>query len=79
MRYKPKVCFLSNYHKKNRSKLLYLFGEIHLNWSVDKIFIDSTISENILNTDKFREALEKQSVRKLKGAPKRIRYYKESD
>ncbi len=47
LRYKPKVCFLSNYHKKNRSKLLYLFGEIHLNWSVDKIFIDSTISENI--------------------------------
>ena len=47
LKYKPKVCFLSNYHKRNRSKLLHLFGEIRLNWSVDKIFIDSTISENI--------------------------------
>tara|TARA_A100001011_G_C14279201_1_gene830765 strand:+ start:1062 stop:2039 length:978 start_codon:yes stop_codon:yes gene_type:complete len=49
LKYKPKVCFLSNYHKKNRSKLLYLFGEINLKWAVDKIFLDSTISENINN------------------------------
>ena len=36
------------------------------------------ISEN-LNTDKFRNELEKQSVRRLKRAPQRIRYYKKSD
>ena len=49
LKYKPKICFLSDYHKKNRSKLLYLFGEIHLKWAVDKIFLDTTISENINN------------------------------
>ena len=37
------------------------------------------VSENHLNTDKFRDELEKQSVRRLKRAPQRIRYYKSSD
>ena len=32
-----------------------------------------------INTDKFRVELEKQSVKRLKGAPQRIRYYKKSD
>ena len=36
-------------------------------------------SEQNLNTDKFRQELEKQSIRKLKRAPQRIRYYKKSD
>ena len=47
IKYKPKICFLGNYHKNNRSKLLYLFGEINLRWSVDNIFLDTVISENI--------------------------------
>ena len=36
-------------------------------------------SENNLNTDRFRDELEKQSVRRLKKAPQKIRYYKKSD
>ncbi len=39
----------------------------------------SSFSENNLNTDKFRNELEKQSVRRLKRAPQRIQYYKKSD
>ena len=39
----------------------------------------SIFSENNLNTDKFRDELEKQSVRRLKRAPQRIKYYKKSD
>ena len=39
----------------------------------------SFFSENNLNTDRFRNELEKQSVRRLKRAPQRIRYYKKSD
>jgi len=39
----------------------------------------SLFSENNLNTNKFRDELEKQSVRRLKKAPQRIRYYKKSD
>ena len=36
-------------------------------------------SENNLNTNKFRDELEKQSVTRLKRAPQRIRYFKKSD
>jgi len=39
----------------------------------------SPFSDNNLNTDQFRDELEKQSVRRLKRAPQRIRYYKKSD
>ena len=39
----------------------------------------SLLSENHLNTNKFRDELEKQSVRRLKRAPQRIKYYKKSD
>ena len=35
--------------------------------------------ENNLNTDKFRDELEKKSIKRLKRAPQRIRYYKKSD
>ena len=38
----------------------------------------SLVSENI-NTNKFRDELEKQRVKRLKKAPQRIRYYKKSD
>ena len=39
----------------------------------------SLISENNLNTDKFRDELEQQSIKRLKKAPQRIRYYRKSD
>jgi len=39
----------------------------------------SLFSENNLNTNNIRDELEKQSVRRLKRAPQRIRYYKKSD
>ena len=37
------------------------------------------VSENNVNTDKFRDELEKHSIKRLKKAPQRIRYYKKSD
>ncbi len=37
------------------------------------------VPANNLNTDKFRNELEKQSFRRLKRTPQRIRYYKKSD
>jgi len=37
------------------------------------------VSENNLNTNKFRNELEKQSIKRLKKAPQRIRYYRKSD
>ena len=49
IKYKPKVCFISKYHKRKRSKFLYLFGHINLNWAVDEIFQNSPKPTNIDN------------------------------
>ena len=37
------------------------------------------VSDDNLNTDIFRDKLEKQGVKRLKKAPQRIRYYKKFD
>ena len=48
-----------------------------------KNYIDkknNSLTSNLkTDTDAFRNNLEKQSVRKLKGPPKRIHYFKNSD
>ena len=36
-------------------------------------------SETTLNTDNFRDKLERQSIKRLKGAPQRIRYTNKSE
>tara|TARA_B100000524_G_scaffold332454_1_gene219672 strand:+ start:303 stop:611 length:309 start_codon:yes stop_codon:yes gene_type:complete len=36
-------------------------------------------SDTKINTDNFRDTLEKQSIKRLKGAPQRIRYTKKSE
>ena len=48
-KHKPKVVFLGNYHKKNTSKITSLFGHIRVNYGVDKLFINTTLSNNIDN------------------------------
>ena len=37
------------------------------------------ISDTKLNTDNFRNTLERQSIKRLKGSPQRIRYTKKSE
>ena len=37
------------------------------------------VSKSNVNTDQFRDELEKQGVKRLKRAPQRIRYYQKSD
>ena len=39
----------------------------------------SLISDKKINTDNFRDTLERQSIKRLKGAPQRIRYTKKSE
>ena len=53
LKYKPKICFISNYHKKNRSKILYMFGSINLEWAVDDLFINSDISDKLIQIKLF--------------------------
>ncbi len=49
IKYKPKICFISKYHKDKRSKLLHMFGHINLRWAVDEIFQNAPKPTNIDN------------------------------
>ncbi len=67
---------------KNESRTVSNMAKVLIQEGIKKYFekeAKSFISENNSNTDKFRDELEKQSVRRLKRAPQRIQYYKKSD
>ena len=40
---------------------------------------NSSIADTKISTDNFRDKLENQSIKRLRGAPKRIRYSKKSE
>ena len=66
----------------NESRTVSNMAKVLIQEGIKKYFEkepEFPIPENNLNTDKFRNELEKQSVRRLKRAPQRIRYYKKSD
>ena len=66
----------------NESRTVSNMAKVLIQEGIKKYFEKegkSIFSENNLNTDKFRDELEKQSVKRLQRAPQRIRYYKKSD
>ena len=66
----------------NESRTVSNMAKVLIQEGIKKYFEKDNellVSNNNLNTDKFRDKLEKQSIRKLKRAPQRIRYYKKSN
>ena len=66
----------------NESRTVSNMAKVLIQEGIKKYFEKESkelFSENNLNTNKFRDELEKQSVKRLKKAPQRIRYYKKSD
>ncbi|WP_288262128.1 ribbon-helix-helix domain-containing protein [uncultured Prochlorococcus sp.] len=66
----------------NESRTVSNMAKVLIQEGIKKYFEkESTalIPEHNSNTDKFRDELEKQGVRRLKRAPQRIRYYKKID
>ena len=66
----------------NESRTVSNMAKVLIQEGIKKYFEKegkSFFTENNSNTDKFRDELEKQSVRRLKRAPQRIRYFKKSD
>ena len=66
----------------NESRTVSNMAKVLIQEGIKKYFekeSKSLVSENNLNTHRFRKELEKQSVKRLKRAPQRIRYYKKSD
>ena len=66
----------------NESRTVSNMAKVLIQEGIKKYFEkegESFVSKNNSNTDIFREKLEKQSLKRLKRAPQRIRYYKKSD
>ena len=66
----------------NESRTVSNMAKVIIQEGIKKYFEKegkSLISDSNLNTDKFRNELEKQNVTRLKRAHQRIRYYKNSD
>ncbi len=66
----------------NESRTVSNMAKVLIQEGIKKYFEKegkSFLPANNLNTDKFRDELEKQSLRRLKKAPQRIRYFKKSN
>ena len=66
----------------NESRTVSNMAKVLIQEGIKKYFEKEAkpqISPINLNTDQFRDELEKQSIKRLKGAPQRIRYYRKSN
>ena len=66
----------------NESRTVSNMAKVLIQEGIKKYFEQEgnfLVTKNNLNTDKFRDELEKQSIKRLKKAPQRIRYYRKSD
>ena len=76
------VCKQLTILAENESRTVSNMAKVLIQEGIKKIFEkegSSLISDTKINSDTFRDSLEKQSIKRLKGAPQRIRYYKKTD
>ena len=76
------ICEQLSILASNESRTVSNMAKVLIQEGIKKYYekeAKSLVAENNLNTHQFRDELEKQSVRRLKRAPQRIRYYKKSD
>ena len=73
------ICEQLNILAKNESRTVSNMAKVLIQEGIKDYFEKegkSLMSNTQVNTKDFRDSLEKQSVKRLKGAPQRIRYYK---
>jgi len=76
------ICEQLSILASNESRTVSNMAKVLIQEGIKKYFEKESkllVSENNPNTDKFRDELEKQGVKRLKKAPQRIRYYRKSD
>ena len=76
------ICEQLSILANNESRTVSNMAKVLIQEGIQKYFErenKSLFSGNNLNTNKLREELENKSVRRLKSAPQRIKYYKKSD
>ena len=64
---------------ENESRTVSNMAKVLIQEGIKKYFKKeekTLISEKNISTDKFRDSLEKQSIKRLKGAPQRIKYHR---
>ena len=67
---------------ESESRTVSNMAKVLIQEGIKKHFEREANSPNInkpMNTDNFRNTLERQSIKRLKGAPQRIRYTKNSE
>ena len=76
------ICEKLSILAKNESRTISNMAKVLIQEGIKK-YLEKEINphppELNINTDHFRNSLEKQSIKRLKGAPQRIRYYKKLD
>jgi hypothetical protein len=76
------ICEQLNLLAKNESRTVSNMAKVLIQEGIKRYFEKegkAFFLEYDLDTDKFRDELEKKSIKRLKRAPQRIRYYKQSD
>ena len=76
------ICEKLNILAQHESRTVSNMAKVLIQEGIKKYFekeVPALSGDKNLNTDNFRNSLEKQSIKRLKGAPQRIKYYKKSD
>ena len=76
------ICEQLNLLATNESRTVSNMAKVLIQEGIKKYFEKegkAVVSEQKINTDKFRDVLEKQPIKRLNRAPQRIKYYKKSD
>ena len=75
------ICNQLSILAKNESRTVSNMAKVLIQEGIKK-YLEKTgkpfITDTSVNTENFRDSLEKQSIKRLKGIPQRIRYYKKS-
>tara|TARA_A100000164_G_scaffold6613_1_gene5816 strand:- start:157 stop:465 length:309 start_codon:yes stop_codon:yes gene_type:complete len=67
---------------ENESRTVSNMAKVLIQEGIKNYFereLNSPVGDNTINTDNFRNTLERHSIKRLKGAPQRIRYSQKSD
>ncbi len=72
------ICEQLNILAENESRTVSNMAKVLIQEGI-KNHLDKAKSQIKIDTDNFRDTLEKQSIKRLKGAPQRIRYTKKSE
>ena len=76
------ICEQLNILAENESRTVSNMAKVLIQEGIKNYFereAQSHTSDTKIDTDNFRDTLERQGIKRLKGAPQRIRYTKKSE